>query len=100
MSDGAVSVSTEVDSQAYWGSAPKCLHIDGRFEHEENVSVIVGVDHLAICAKILGAESTAVPLADDVLHMAVAERKIMWKVTKKISYSNADEQLPLLDMSE
>ncbi len=99
MSVGAVSVSTEVGSQAYWRSGPKCLHIDGRFEHEENVSVIVGVEYLANCGKILGAESTVVPLADDVLHMAVAERKIMWKVTKKISYSNGDEQLPL-DMSE
>jgi hypothetical protein len=58
------------------------LHIDGSLEHKERVSVIVGVELLAICAKVLGTERTAVPFADDTPHMPVAESKGMCEVTK------------------
>jgi hypothetical protein len=58
------------------------FHIDGSLEHEESVSAIVGVEFLAICAKVLGTERTAVPLANDTPHMPVAESKGMCEVMK------------------
>ena len=73
-----------------WESAPECLHIDGSLEHEESVSAIVGVELLAICAKVLGTEHTAVPLANDTPHMPVAKSKGMCEVTK-ISCFDAGE---------
>jgi len=75
-----------------WESVPGRLHNDGSLEYEEKVSAIVGVEHLAVCAKVLGTECTAVPLANDTPHMPVAERKGMCEVTK-ISCFDGDEQL-------
>jgi hypothetical protein len=80
-------------------SAPERLHIDGSLEHEERVSVIVGVELLAICAKVLGTERTAVPFADDTPHMPVAESKGMCEVTK-ISCFDADERTRTHETSE
>ncbi len=94
-----LSVSHRRGFARLWKSAPERLHIDGRLEHDEKVSAIVGVEHLAICAKVLGTERTAVPLPDDTPHMPVAESKGMCEVTK-ISCFDAGEQLQHTRASE
>src|SRR6266702_2356722 len=94
-----LSVSHRLGFARLWKSAPERLHIDGRLEHEEKVSAIVGVEHLAICAKVLGTERTAVPLADDTSHMPVAESKGMCEVTE-ISCFDVGEQLQHTRASE
>jgi hypothetical protein len=62
--------------------APEFIHIDGGLEDEEDVSVVVGVEFLAIGAKVLGAEGAAVPLSDNAKQMPVAKREGMGKVTQ------------------
>ena len=46
------------------------------------MSVVVGVEFLAIRAKVLSAERTAVPLSDDPKQMSVAKREGMGKVAQ------------------
>jgi hypothetical protein len=57
------------------------------------VSIIVSVEHLAIPAKIFGTERTAMPLADDMLHMPVAESRRMCEAAK-ITCFRRDQQSP------
>jgi hypothetical protein len=62
--------------------APECLHVYGGLEHKEDVSVVVGVEFLAIGAKVLSAEGTSVPLSDNAEQVPVAKRKGMGKVAQ------------------
>jgi quinolinate synthase len=62
--------------------APESFHVYGGLEHKENVSVVVGVEFLAICAEVLSAEGTAVPLSDNAKQVPVAKRKGMGKVAQ------------------
>jgi hypothetical protein len=58
------------------------LHVDGGLEHQENMSVVMGVKRFAIGTKVLSAEGTAVPLPEDTHHVPVAERKGMRELAK------------------
>jgi len=62
--------------------APEFFHVYGGLEHEEDVSVVVGVELLAIGAKVLSAEGTAVPLSDNAKQVPVAKRECMGKVAQ------------------
>jgi quinolinate synthase len=62
--------------------APEFLHVYWGLEHKEDVSVVVGVEFLAIGAKVLSAEGTAVPLSDNAKQVPVAEREGMSKVAQ------------------
>jgi quinolinate synthase len=62
--------------------APEFLHVYGALEHNEDVSVIVGVEFLAFGAKVLSAEGTAVPLSDNAKQVPVAKRERMGKVAQ------------------
>jgi hypothetical protein len=62
--------------------APEFLQVYGGFEHKEDVSVVVGVEFLALGAKVPSAEGTAVPLSDNANHVHVAKREGMGKVTQ------------------
>jgi hypothetical protein len=46
------------------------------------VSVVVGVEFLAVGAKVLSTEGTAVPLSDYAKQVPVAKRECMRKVTQ------------------
>ena len=46
------------------------------------MSVVVRVEFLAIRAKVLSAERTAVPLSDNPNHVHVAKRELMGKVAQ------------------
>jgi hypothetical protein len=62
--------------------APEFFHVYGCLEHKEYVSVVVGVEFLAIGAKVLSAEGTAVPLSDNAKQVPVAKREGMGKVAQ------------------
>jgi hypothetical protein len=62
--------------------APEFFHVYGGLEHKEDVSVIVGVEFLAIGAKVLRAEGTAVPLSNNAMQVPVAKREGMGKVAQ------------------
>lgn len=62
--------------------APEFIHVDGGLEHKEDVSVVVGVEFLAIGAKVLCAEGTAVPLSDNAKHVPVAKCEGMRNVAQ------------------
>jgi hypothetical protein len=62
--------------------APEFLHVYGGLEHNEDVGVVVGVKFLAIGAKVLRAEGTAVPLSDNAKQVPVAKREGMGKVAQ------------------
>jgi hypothetical protein len=62
---------------------PECLHVDGGFEHKENMSAVVGVERFALCAKIFCTVDTAVPLSGKARrHMSVATHRAVRKATK------------------
>ena len=60
--------------------APEFLPVHGGLEHKEDVSVVVSVEFLAVGAKVLSAERTAVPLSDYPKHVPVTKREGMGKV--------------------
>lgn len=62
--------------------APKFFHVYGGLEHKEDVSVVVGVEFLAIGAKVFSAKGTAVPLSDNAKQVSVAKRERMGKVAQ------------------
>jgi hypothetical protein len=61
---------------------PEFFHVYGGFEDKEYVSIVVGVEFLAIGAKVLRAKRTAVPLSDDAKHVPVAKREGMGEVAQ------------------
>lgn len=63
-------------------SAPEFLHVYGALEHNEDVSVVVGVEFLAFGAKVLSTERTAIPLSDNTKQVPVAKREGMGKVAQ------------------
>ena len=56
--------------------APEFTLVYAALEHNEDVSVVVGVEFLAIRAKVLSAERTAVPLSDNPNQVPVAKREV------------------------
>jgi hypothetical protein len=62
--------------------APEFFHVYGGLEHKEDVSVVVGVEFLAIGTKVLSAKGTAVPLSDNAKQVPVAKREGMGKVAQ------------------
>jgi hypothetical protein len=58
------------------------LDINRSLEYEESVSAVVGVKLFTICAKVPGAECTAVPLSNDLPVTTVAAHRAMCEVTK------------------
>ena len=64
---------------------PEFFHVYRGFEDKEDVSIVMGVEFLAIGAKVLGAERTTVPLSDNAKQVPVTKREAMCKVAQ-ISY--------------
>jgi hypothetical protein len=62
--------------------APEFLQVYGGLEHKEDVNVVVGVEFLALGAKVHSAEGTVVPLSDNANQVPVAKREGMGKVTQ------------------
>jgi quinolinate synthase len=58
------------------------LRVYRGLEHKGDVGVVVGVEFLALGAKVLSAEGTAVPLSDNAKQVSVAKREGMGKVTQ------------------
>ena len=63
-------------------SVPELFHVHGGLEDKEDVSVVMGVEFLAIGAKVLCAERTTVPLSDNAKQVPVAKREAMGKVAQ------------------
>ena len=76
------SVNVGSQSRETKKTPPEHRLIDRSLEHEESMTSVVGVERLTICAKVLRAECTTVPLPNDAPRMRIAEDKAMLEFTE------------------